>query len=389
MEEVFFMANAKFLLQGNSVKGNHKNLFNQLRNITGKLLIATAFLRSEGVILLKELLKQSNSKIEMYVGIRNGVTSKQGLEELLELEIYPYVIDTGANNFIFHPKVILAYDELKAISIVGSANLTLGGLVNNIEASTILELDMTQEGDKNYVVSLETAFSNLTVEENKENITQITQIEDILKLYDEGKIIDESIISHRFIGNTVKNCRVTPRMHVHTEKVKEINNKKKSGIQKVSVNQERELVNTSWIKVWESKPLKERDLNIPTGANTHATGSMTLKKGMYEDIDQRIYFRKSVFNELEWEHRKKGASHLEYATGEFFIVIEGINYGKYFLELKHDPRTDTKSYLQNNAMTHLLWKEAKELIANRNLLGKRLELYKLKDSNEFVINIDE
>lgn len=35
--------------------------------------------------------------------------------------------------------------------------------------------------------------------------------------------------------------------------------------------------------VWESKALTRRDLTIPTAANTHATGSFNLDKGLLED----------------------------------------------------------------------------------------------------------
>lgn len=385
------MSKASFILQGNSVEENHKNLINQFKGIHGNVLIATAFLRSEAILFLKDFLEQFKSTIEIYVGIRNGVTSKQGLEELLKLKIYPYIVDTGVSSFIFHPKVLLIYNDKKAISLVGSANLTTGGLVKNLEASTLLELDLEDEQDTEYVESIKTKFAQLRSEENKENVIQITSLESVEKLFEAGKLVDEDTVKRQYIGYAEKGSKVTPKMHVAIESIKKINSSKnKNRVQTEIQLKQNNITNIEWVKVWESKPLKERDLNIPTGINTHATGSMTLKKGMYDDIDQRTYFRKNVFEQLSWMNSKKGKnSHLEYATGEFNIIIEGINHGRYSLELKHDPRTNTKSYLQNNAMTHLLWKDAKEVIADRNLLGKRLELYKTSSNNQFVINIDE
>jgi hypothetical protein len=52
--------------------------------------------------------------------------------------------------------------------------------------------------------------------------------------------------------------------------------------------------------LWESGPLTERDLNIPKGSNTNATGSMLIKKGELKNIDQRHYFRDVLFSNLEW-----------------------------------------------------------------------------------------
>ena len=49
----------------------------------------------------------------------------------------------------------------------------------------------------------------------------------------------------------------------------------------------------SWDQIssgfWESKKLKERDLNIPSGDTTNATGSMNWKQGEVKDIDQRHF----------------------------------------------------------------------------------------------------
>jgi len=385
------MATAKFLLQGNSKVQNHRIMINELNSIEGQMLIATAFLRSEGVELLSWLFETSNSKIDFYVGIRNGITSRQGIENLLEKNIYPYIVDTGSSNFIFHPKIYLSYNAERAISIVGSANMTAGGMVKNIEASSILHLNMHEADDKQYVDNILSEFDKLNNVQNEKNIFKVAHKDQVDMLFDEGKVVDEEMVMNRYVSSNKSGKSITPRLHVYMENIQGLLKPKKKVVKDntVSVNLENPSSNLLLDKVWESKPLKERDLNIPTGENTHATGSMTLKKGVYDDIDQRVYFRNEVFDDLNWENRKKTSSHLEYADVEIYIIIEGINYGKYTLELKHDPRTNTKSYLQNNAMTHLLWKDAKEIIGNRNLLGKRMEVYKAKDKNEYVINIDE
>ena len=149
-------------------------------------------------------------------------------------------------------------------------------------------------------------------------------------------------------------------------------------------------------EVWKSIPLTERDLTIPsgkkvnaTGKKTNATGSMLLSKGAYENIDQRHYFRENVFNLLQWSNSTRLKSeHLEKANADFTIRINGENQGTFSLNLTHNPKTDSKTYLQDNSVTSLSWGDAKHIIKNRDLLGKSLTLYKDNNSDDqFTIEI--
>jgi hypothetical protein len=141
--------------------------------------------------------------------------------------------------------------------------------------------------------------------------------------------------------------------------------------------------------VWRCKELRKRDLNVPTGETTNVTGSMLLKKGQY-DVDQQVYFRDEVFTRLPWSPKEGKTGYFLYAKAQFHFVIEGVYFGKSELELKHDTRTNTRTYEQRQPMTHLLWGNAKAWIADPNLLDKELTLYSVVDSpNEYVINIQE
>jgi hypothetical protein len=142
--------------------------------------------------------------------------------------------------------------------------------------------------------------------------------------------------------------------------------------------------------VWESKALSERDLNIPTGTNTAATGSMGLKKGALDDdkIDHRHYFRDVVFAHLTWMPDPPPKK-WERAFANFELVVKNINYGVFNLKLSHNTDQNSISYQQKNFMTQLHWGDAKKYIAKSDLLGRILYLYR-KDTNppEFTIEID-
>ena len=56
--------------------------------------------------------------------------------------------------------------------------------------------------------------------------------------------------------------------------------------------------------------------------------------------------------------------------------------------MKYDERTDTKSYQQKQPNVSLSWGEARDIIKNRNLLGKIMTLYKVDGTtDEFLIEI--
>ena len=111
------------------------------------VLVSVAFVREAGVEALEAALTGVAGDAKFLVGIRNNITTLQGLQRLLALKTKLYVVDTGSGETIFHPKVYLACTDTIAEMIVGGANLTFQGLHNNIEASTRVVLDLTDAGD--------------------------------------------------------------------------------------------------------------------------------------------------------------------------------------------------------------------------------------------------
>jgi hypothetical protein len=139
-----------------------------------------------------------------------------------------------------------------------------------------------------------------------------------------------------------------------------------------------------WMPVWEKAGLTERDLNIPHTAGTHPTGSMTLGKGNWKMHDFRHYFRDDVFPELAW--RPLGPR--ECATASVELIVDRRFEGEFEMTVIHDPRTNTKSYKQKNASSHLRWNTARPLVARRELLGRDLRLFrKTAEPNRFRIEI--
>lgn len=383
------MSTIKFILQGINTQTNHISALNELFSLSDITFtfISVAFMKSEGVNSISQHLKAHSNNTTVLVGIRNGITSAQALLELLKLGIKPCVVDTGSPSITFHPKIYLTQNDSQAHCIIGSANATTGGYSINIEASTFLYLDKSNTEDNAFLSSIYDSFNTL-IQNHPENIYQIQDFRDVVRLLNQGKLVDERTSHTKLQTGQARNKSLdkTPRMKLSTQYIQPSSKRTQRKIHTFKSQPSVTTLSQSTL-VWQSNTLTERDLNIPSGPTAHKTGSMTLKKGAWLDIDQRHYFREIVFAELNWLQSNPRYPHLEYASANFELIIDGISYGSFHLSLTHDPRTNTKSYDQNNAMTHLKWGEIKDFIADRSLLTKTAKLYKLASNRDFIIEI--
>lgn len=377
------MAEIEILLQGLSRDDDHDSAVNkllELRNIESYLL-SLAFARSSGVERLSDNLQKISLKTQVFIGIRNGITSIQSVFSLFKIGIKPYAVDTAANNKIFHPKIYAAYNDKNAYVILGSANLTFGGLNRNIEASSYIKLDRNSPTDEEYIKKLVQVITDMPTA-YPDHVFQITTPKQAVSLLKEGRLEDERLtkLPSTNIGAVKKERDKLAPIPIYTK----ISPKPHKGIKKRTTRK----VDNIAVLVWESSPLTERSLNIPRGKNTNITGDTNLGRGAMEGIDFQHYFRDTVFFDLHWSCNPTSKSpHLERAQINVEIIIKNISYGVFNLEVTHDPKTNTRSYEQRNVMTKIKWGDAKSLIAKRDLLNRTLKLYK-KSSTDFAIVID-
>ncbi len=128
-------------------------LIDNLQNEGWTLFRASvAFVKNSGVkhiySLLSDFRQRGISKIS--VGIDNGVTTYEGLLNLLDAigENSEMWIFHNENSSTFHPKVYLFANGQSADFIVGSGNLTEGGLFTNYEAFLRVSLDFRNIEDR-------------------------------------------------------------------------------------------------------------------------------------------------------------------------------------------------------------------------------------------------
>lgn len=390
----------RFILQGLTAQ-THTDEINDLYNIAAvqDSLFSVAFVNQRGLMEIEDTLKRHSETLVVFAGIRNNITSYQGLKWLFDLiGKRLFVVDTGSRTLLFHPKFYLVRSKLEAKFMIGSANLTLGGLNNNIEASIAFGLDLTDADDKKFVDDIIGMMESLP-KDYPSHVTRIKSVQQLDDLLSSGRIIDEnqlppvtpSTLAPNANADTIppitlkvkrKKPKLTKSLLAELPKPKAAAKALPAGSAAINLGAEYELV-------WESKELTRRDLSIPDDKVSHPTGSMNLDKGkLSTEIDHRHYFRDEVFSGLQWTTSKRTRT-VEDATATFVLVLKGVSVGEFDLAIHHTTSTDTKMYKQRNAMTRLSWGEAADKVKRPHLIDRTLRLYKNRtNAKKFLIEID-
>lgn len=365
-----------------------------------RFVASVSFVREEGVNAIATELKAKAKACTFFVGIRNDITSVQALRRLLELGVKVFCVDTASRSALFHPKMFLSVAAGSASAIVGSANVTFSGLHNNIEASAVVTLDPADLDDTQFLKTCLDSVDQLPAR-FPDHVFQIKTVAAANELFDQGRLTDEEVIivkptiSYVRKGERDKLKPIKLPWHARPKRAKRIRASRRAATAASTATALPAPAtpiaagrSAEFVLVWESKALKERDLNIPTGSNTNATGSMLWKKGATEGIDQRHFFREDVFAGLAWTRDPK-LSHYERSEAEFTLIIKGLNYGKYRLKLSHNTRQTAATYGRKNAVTSVSWGPVAKIVGKRDLLGRTMYLYRSdRTPPEFLIEID-
>lgn len=400
------MAHKEFILQGFTPR-THAEAVRELFGLPeiNKVFLSVAFVSESGVDQIAAELKAYAAKVTVFAGIRNDITSHQGLKRLHAIANKLYVVDTGSRMVVFHPKLYMVRGKSHAKLLLGSANLTLGGLNNNIEAGMLLHFDLANAADKAIVDGIEAQLAVLPTD-YPGNILKVGSVAELDSMLSSGRLVDEMAIppprpttsaGSAGLSDSVARIKlkVLPiRRALAKAKAapKKLKASKVAGAAKAGVANLKPVplaVGVEFELVWESKPLTRRDLTIPNASGTHATGSINLDKGLLPDAaDQRHYFRDDVFPDLTWT-ATNASGKVEEAFAKFQLVLKGISYGEFDLRIGHSTDTTSKTYVQNNAMTRLSWGPMREYIARPDLIDRTLALYRDKaDSTRFLLEID-
>lgn len=379
------MAELRYIMQGFQ---ENVNFLDEIGKILDDkkytdIWVLTAFANDLAIFNLMSSIKKSNARVSFIVGVRNNVTTLQALERLYDLKIRLFTFDTARVESIFHAKVIVGYGAHFAKVICGSANITTGGLANNIEAGVITDLNLTVKADNVFFAEAKDYISRI-VHDYPENVKMISNKKDIFELFENGLLIDENQgklrICHSRSTNKDNEKTIVSKFPLERKKLHGFGKKQTNAIlRKLNHTTVEEVCE----EVWKSNKLTKSNLGI-VKKGTNPKGEMSLGKGQYRSINQFTYFRNDIFGNLQWERNRNED---EIANAHFTLILCGVNYGEYTLKLLHK-RKGMIAYKQNNYVTSIRWGDISHLVKNKNLLGRELILYRSKNKKHFVIDIE-
>ena len=123
-----------------------------------------AFAKASGLLRLAPALQSfidRGGQVEIVVGVDEGITTKQALELIMRYSTVAYVFNNPVSTF--HPKLYLFESSRNwAVALVGSSNLTVGGLYTNYETNIVLDFDLSLAADRKAYESILAVFLNAT-----------------------------------------------------------------------------------------------------------------------------------------------------------------------------------------------------------------------------------
>lgn len=410
------MATKEFILQGFTNR-SHKDVIRSLFGVAGinRVLISAAYVTEHGVRHIEDLLQANSAHVLVFAGIRNDATSYQGMLKLKSLhDATIYAVDTGSHGVLFHPKIYMVKGANQARAVVGSANLTLGGINNNIEGSMSFRFDLGIPDDLQAVNSIERAFTD-SIAAFPNHVIEVTGQPMLEEMLSQGRLIDEDVVRPprppaRGICTAVA-ADTVPRIQLRLPPLRKpakktlvpAANAAAVGVPAPATNTSAPAVGPaavfapvaggiSYRSVWQSKPLSHRSLNLKKNplSKTNPTGSTTLGKGAMVDIDPVTYFRNDIFGHLPWAiYKNRAGNDAEFVDAKFDLFIKGTNVGRFTLTLRHSFTRAAAAADDHNLPTELSWNEALPIIARTDLLDRTMTLLiDLGDRNHFAVEID-
>jgi HKD family nuclease len=146
------MSSIRYILNEQS-PANHLAVLERSLRESHSCFLALAYLKNEGLDLVRDAMQATvmTKPVEIIIGLPYYNTHPKAIEE-----VYQIVSSSGASilrfvdyePWIFHCKLLWFNYGTYAEAIVGSMNITLGGLVHNFEISSLARHERGSPGYK-------------------------------------------------------------------------------------------------------------------------------------------------------------------------------------------------------------------------------------------------
>jgi len=335
-----------------------------------KFVFCSAYVKRSGVDGLADLLSRRKGAVTIYAGMNNRVTSYQGLARLLDCGTELYVFDMGIPNRVFHPKLYLGWGPRNGDLIVGSSNLTDGGLSRNIEAALRWSLESTDVAPGGVVGRIEATFLQIGKSSPK-NCFVVSSRGDLDALLAEGMLEGEDL-------TTVSGRPKRSGQAIGAPAIRLPMDKGRGGGRSGTGRHPGASVGTNGgdfprgTLLWRKPGLRGTDAQWPPTSNTSPTGNLRFAQARFRyrgrQIDHRSYFKRVAFGQLTWV--KCGDT--ETASATFRIAKLGTVLGTFKLKISHAPKRIAH---QGNVPTVLHWGTAIKTVRRARVKGMTLNLF--------------
>lgn len=341
---------------------------------------------------------RDRGKSRLIVGIDEGGATRQGLElsRMLFTEVHVFH-DNGPRTF--HPKVYLAYSNKKALVLVGSHNITAGGLSANYEAAIILRLNLPEDAElfdtvRSYVDRIYSETGNC-IALNDDVLMELTNNPRyrIADEDDRGRRRGVAVMPNEddfpygpsIFGGNIARRRHSPqprrgRRSAQDENAAELIILKAAPIQE-RLDSDGIGPQTEVVKRWFKK-LPPSDAQHPPNVNSNPTGVLRLVRARHP-IDQSTYFRYDFFENANWVPVTRRRRNRDEALIVFEVVIDGQDLGEIELLVDHDPLREAG---QSNYSSALHWGDISHQLVGNNCTGYFVILERL-DDGQFRLEI--
>jgi HKD family nuclease len=374
-----------------------KNLLTSESPLYGRVWFVSAFVNHRALLHILPDIKAALGKgveIHFICGIDHHSTTTEALQEILALGVESYIVHNPRPGHTFHPKIYLFESDEEADLIIGSNNLTEGGIFSNYEIAIRLTFDLGKEPSTYQEVKNSLGrFLNPTGPSAQSTTEQLLQ-----SLVERGELITENqkredrrppVVGVRVdeFGNAIESelpsspfgtediPRAPPLPDVETAIPKK-HRHRETGEAAEAVLQGEEIempVPARGRLLWEKNNLPASDVQRQLG---NPTGGLRLTQAGWEihghPIDQTTYFRYDLFGHLNWTVGKYPPKRQQAVAIPFRLLILGKNFGVQEMIISHKPSGEAG---QGNYTTMFHWGGLGDTIQELNLVGKTFRIY--------------
>ncbi len=328
---------------------------------------------------LLEAFRGRGGTTHILIGIDEGGATIEGLHAAVR-DFDDALVLFDAASGTFHPKMYIIDGEAVSTVIIGSNNMTPGGLFANYEAGTCLELDLTQDGDAQVHQAVTQYIQRLRDDETSRPLTEelIQQLvtDPRFDIRSEAASHERDDDSHD-VPTRDRGPSIFGRSR-HGKKRDPFPLRRRKGTTRpptadIGGGTPVEGGSTAAVVARWNKRLTRSDAGRPR-AGSQTTAALRFTQARHP-IDQTQWFRHNLFGDEQWQADPSRAGR-EMTTTRFDVVINGIPRGTHELQIKHDA---TREAGQGNFTTDLKWGSLSPVLRSEDLVDKWVTIEKLSD----------